>query len=92
MTKEYVDSASTVFKLLGHPLRLRLVELLELYKEVTVTGLVELTGRPKSTVSFSLNRLKRAGLLKVRRVSNERYYSLAQAFLPNLIKCIRDCE
>ena len=87
-----VENASAVFKLLGHPLRLRLVELLELYEEATVNRLAELTSRPQSTVSLYLNRLKGSGLLKVRRAGNERHYSLACNSIPQMLECVRTCE
>lgn len=86
-----VDFASSMFKMLGHPLRLRLVELLDVHGEKTVNELAELCGEPQPTVSLYLNRLKTLGLLGSRRAGNQTYYFVSQPKLGTLLDCIRDC-
>ncbi len=92
MSTEKIDFAAEMFKLLGHPLRLRLVELLDLHGETTVNELSERTSQPQSTVSLYLNKLKGSGLLKSRRDGNQTYYSVAEAKLHVLLNCLRGCE
>lgn len=87
-----VDFAANMFKMLGHPLRLRLVELLDIYGEKTVNELAELSGQSQPTVSLYLNRLKTLGLLTSRRSGNQSFYCLAHPKLPVLLDCIRDCS
>ena len=92
MDQEKVEFATAMFKLLGHPLRLRLVELLDLHGEKTVNELAELTEQVQSTVSLYLNRLKNSGLLKSRRDGNQTFYSLNEPKLTKLLDCMRECE
>ncbi len=92
MSEEKIQFATSVFKLLGHPLRLRIVELLEIHGEETVNRISELTQQPQSTVSLYLNRLKNSGLLKSRRAGNQTFYSIAEEKLPTLLNCIRGCD
>lgn len=86
-----VEFAASMFKLLGHPLRLRLVELLDLHGEKTVNQLSDLCQQPQSVVSLYLNRLKASGLLGNRREGNQTYYFVRHPKVSILIDCIRDC-
>jgi DNA-binding transcriptional ArsR family regulator len=86
-----LEFAAGMFKMLGHPLRLQLVEMLDLHGEKTVNELAELCGQPQPTVSLYLNRLKTLGLLGCRRKGNQSYYSLAHPQLPTLLECVRSC-
>ena len=60
MTDDKIEFATSMFKLLGHPLRLRIVEILDLRGEMMVNDIAELTEQPQSTVSLYLNKLKNA--------------------------------
>lgn len=91
MKDDKVEFATAMFKLLGHPLRLRLVELLDVHGEKTVNDLAELTEQAQSAVSLYLNRLKGSGLLKSRRDGNQTYYSVAEPKLRTLLNCLREC-
>lgn len=86
-----VEFASSMFKMLGHPLRLKLVELLDVHGEKTVNELAELSSEPQPTVSLYLNRLKTLGLLGSRRAGNQTYYFVSHPKLGTLLDCIRDC-
>jgi ArsR family transcriptional regulator len=86
-----LEFAATMFKMLGHPLRLQLVELLDVHGEKTVNELAELCEQSQPTVSLYLNRLKTLGLLGSRRAGNQTFYFLAHPKLPTLLDCIRDC-
>ncbi len=92
LSLEMLEFASGMFKMLGHPLRLQLVELLDLHGPTTVNGLAELTGQAQPTVSLYLNRLKGLGLLGSRREGKETYYFLVHPKLPILLDCVRDCS
>lgn len=80
-----------MFKLLGHPLRLRIVELLDIHGERSVNDIAELTDQAQSTVSLYLNRLKNSGLLKSRRDGNQTFYSLNEPKLAIMLDCLRGC-
>lgn len=92
LSAEKLEFASSMFKMLGHPLRLQLVELLDVHGEKTVNELAELCQQSQPTVSLYLNRLKTLGLLGSRRSGNQTYYFLAHPKIPTLLDCIRDCQ
>lgn len=91
MTDDKIEFATSMFKLLGHPLRLRIVEILDLRGEMMVNDIAELTEQPQSTVSLYLNKLKNCGLLKSRRDGNQTYYSVNEPKLHILLNCLRGC-
>lgn len=91
MADEKIEFATSMFKLLGHPLRLRIVEILDLEGEMTVNDIAEATGQHQSTVSNYLNKFKNRGLLQGRREGNQTYYSLAEPKLTTLLNCLRGC-
>ena len=91
LTEDTLEFATSMFKLLGHPLRLRIVEVLDTYGEKNVNELAEITEQSQSTVSFYLNRLKNSGLLKKRRDGNQTYYSVDEPKISVLLNCLRGC-
>ena len=91
LSSSKLELASSMFKMLGHPLRLQLVELLDVYGERTVNELADLCAQPQSAVSLYLNRLKALKLLGSRREGNQTYYFLSHPQLPVMLDCIRAC-
>ncbi|MCE1228690.1 MAG: metalloregulator ArsR/SmtB family transcription factor [Firmicutes bacterium] len=76
MSKTDVASLVDLFKVLGHPLRLRLLALLK-EGELCVCQLVEILDVPTSTVSERLKELRSAGLLEERKEGRWVHYRLA---------------
>ena len=70
-----VEAIATVFKLLGDPTRVRLVDALT-HGERCVCDLATLAGLSESAVSHQLRLLRTARLVKVRRTGRQAYYSL----------------
>ncbi len=66
------------FRLLGEPLRLKLLAALW-EKERTVNELVETTGANQSNISKHLQVMAQGGLVKRRREKTSTYYSIADA-------------
>jgi ArsR family transcriptional regulator len=91
LSAEKLEFASGMFKMLGHPLRLQLVEMLDLHGETTVNELAELVNQPQPTVSLYLNRLKSLGLLGSRRAGNQTFYFVAHPKIGTLLDCVRGC-
>ncbi len=85
------EFAASMFKLLGHPLRLHIVEILDLHGRLSVNEIAEKTQMPQPTVSLYLNRLKTLGLLGSTRAANQTYYFITHPKLPTLLDCIREC-
>jgi ArsR family transcriptional regulator len=70
-----VEAVSEVFKLLGDPTRVRLVDALT-HGERCVCDLATLVGMTESAVSHQLRLLRAARLVRVRRSGRLAYYSL----------------
>jgi ArsR family transcriptional regulator, lead/cadmium/zinc/bismuth-responsive transcriptional repressor len=70
-----VESVAEVFKLLGDPTRVRMVDALT-HGERCVCDLATLLGLSESAVSHQLRLLRTARLVRVRRTGRLAYYSL----------------
>lgn len=83
-----LEEAAAVLKAVAHPVRLRIVELLE-PGEMTVTELLTCLGTQQSYTSQQLNILKSRGVVAARRQGNQIYYSIANPGAIKVIQCIR---
>ena len=70
-----VESVAQVFKLLGDPTRVRIVDALS-HGERCVCDLAALVGMTESAVSHQLRLLRTARLVRVRRAGRMAFYSL----------------
>lgn len=86
---ELLARMAEVLRVLAHPQRLRIVELLQIEEEAPVHGIVVCLGLPQAAVSQHLNHMKRAGLLKSERRSKEVWYSIADPSSLTILDCIR---
>lgn len=77
-----------LFKALGHPVRVRLLELL-VPGERAVSGLLADTGAEASLLSQHLAVLRRAGLVLARRDGNAVHYRLAHESVADLLLAAR---
>jgi ArsR family transcriptional regulator len=86
-----IDAASEVIKMLGHPLRLRLVEALE-RGEQTVSGLAGALRAEQAIVSQQLIKLRGRGIVDCRRVGVNVYYGIRNRRVLKILDCIRGCR
>jgi len=85
----YVELRAKIFKALGHPSRLKMVESL-FDGERCVCELQVVVGSDISTVSKHLNILKEAGILQDERRGTNIYYSLRLKCVANFLGCVED--
>jgi DNA-binding transcriptional ArsR family regulator len=85
---EDLERMAQVLKLLAHPHRLKLVELLE-RKPEAVHSLVARLYLPQGTVSQHLNQMRRAGLVSAERRGKEVWYRIADPRALTILDCIR---
>lgn len=78
-----------MFKALGHPIRLRVVELVA-DGEKSVTELVDAIGAEPSNMSRHLSVLKRAGIVGDRKEGLNVYYRLELPCVANFFTCVTD--
>ena len=86
--QERLERAAAVLKTVAHPLRLRIVELLE-GGERTVGDLQEALGVTQSLTSQHLSQMRMRGVLAARREGTAVYYSIANPDVVKVIHCIR---
>jgi ArsR family transcriptional regulator, lead/cadmium/zinc/bismuth-responsive transcriptional repressor len=79
-----VEAVADVFKLLGDPTRVRLVDALT-HGERCVCDLAQLIGLTESAVSHQLRLLRAARLVRVRRAGRLAYYSLDDHHVVGLV-------
>ena len=79
-----VDAIADVFKLLGDPTRVRLVDALT-HGERCVCDLAKLVGLSESAVSHQLRLLRAAHLVRVRRAGRLAFYSLDDHHVVGLV-------
>ncbi len=85
----YLELRAKIFKALGHPSRLKMVESL-FDGERCVCELQATVGSDMSTVSKHLNILKEAGILQDERRGTNIYYSLRMKCVANFLGCVED--
>lgn len=85
---EILERAAQTLKVLAHPHRLRLIEILEREKQLPVHFLVEETGLPQAVISQHLNQMRRIGLLASERRGKEVWYSISDPRPLSILHCI----
>ncbi len=87
-------TVNMMFRAFSDPIRLRILHLLQVEKEMCVGDLVAVLRVPQPTASRHLSYLRRSGLVGTRKASLWTYYSLLHArnsFHRELLKCLKSC-
>ena len=85
-TKDRLTNHAAIFKAMGHPTRLFIIEQLA-RKEKSVLDLTEMVGSQISTVSRHLSVLKNAGIVRDNRRGYQVYYSLRFPCVLDFFSC-----
>lgn len=85
---DLLEEAAECLKILGHPVRLRIVDIL-MQGEFPVHRIAELCDLPPHQTSEHLRLLKGHGLLHAQRRGRAVFYRIADPRLPQLLQCIR---
>lgn len=78
-----------VLKLLAHPKRLRIIDLLETSGEAPVHDLMERLALPQSATSSHLNLMRHVGLVESERRGKEVWYRLGDRRSLAILNCMR---
>jgi len=81
------DSEADIFKVLGHPIRLKIVAGL-CAKECNVKHIWECLGLPQATVSQHLALMKNKGIIEGKRDGVEVHYSVVHPLAKKLVDII----
>lgn len=87
---EKVEKAADILKSVAHPLRLRILELLE-SDEMAVGEIQEFLGISQSLTSQQLSLMKARGILKSRKKGKQVYYCVERPEVIQVIDCLRKC-
>ena len=88
---QVLERAARVIRVVGHPLRLRLLEALEA-GERNVSELVATTQTSQAMVSQHLAILRAEGVVGFRRDGGRIYYRITEPKVHRILDCIRDCD
>ncbi len=86
---EFLARVAEVLRLLAHPHRLKIVELLEGTDGLPVHAITDRLGLAHAATSQHLNRMRRAGVLKAVRFGREVRYRIADERSISILDCIR---
>ena len=88
---QQVDRAAAMLKVLAHPKRMAIVDLLGKEEKMTVTEIYTQLEMPQAIASQHLITLKDRGVLKSVKAGTKIYYSLSVPQLTDVIRCLEDC-
>jgi ArsR family transcriptional regulator len=83
--------AAEIIKMLGHPERLKIVEVLE-DGEATVSAIRDTLNVPQAIVSQHLARMRGAGIVAARREGVNVFYRVVEPKVWHVLQCIRTCD
>jgi DNA-binding transcriptional ArsR family regulator len=89
MDDRFFEEAAEVLKIMGHPLRLKIAQVLN-QGEQTVGAIANAIGASQSATSQHLKIMKMKGILASRRDSTCVYYSVARPEVFKILRCIQD--
>jgi len=91
LNQDLAGRRAETLKALGHPHRLRIVDLL-CHQEHCVGDIAEALSLESAIVSQQLKILRLSGLVKVQKKNGFSFYSLAIPNLRKLLECLKTCE
>jgi ArsR family transcriptional regulator len=88
---EILNQTADVIKVLGHPDRLRIVEVLE-DGEKSVSEIQEILDLPQAIVSQHLAKMRGWDIVAPRRDGIHVYYRILEPKVEHILHCIRHCD
>ena len=87
---EEAAEVAELFRLIGDPVRARILYALTGATEMCVGDLALALGVPENSVSYALRLLRTAGVVRKRREGRLVYYRLVDGFMVQLLELLRD--
>ena len=92
LNSEDLLSSASMLKVLGHPIRISIIELLEESSKMSVTEIFKALRIEQAIASHHLNTLKNKRILSSERVGKNTYYSVSHPGLIAAVKSVRGCQ
>jgi DNA-binding transcriptional ArsR family regulator len=89
LTEEAVEDTAHVLRCLGHPLRLRILDVLEKDGECTVTQIYEALAVEQAVASQHLTTMWDKGILSRRKDGVHVFYGIADDRALKVLSCVR---
>lgn len=90
LPEPFLEAMAEVIRLIGHPLRLRILEYLDLHGECTVNEIIAGIHGQQSAVSQHLNKMRLAAIVSCRREGRQVYYRIAAVNAVTILNCLRN--
>lgn len=87
-----MEKVCGILKAIAHPVRVSVVDLLEIHQEMSVGDLQERLSIEQATLSHHLITMKDKNILQCRREGKNMLYSLKEKRLVKILECMADCE
>lgn len=83
-----IEKAAYVLKAVAHPLRIKIILLLQENTEMSVSAIYKDLNAEQSLISHHLINMRDKGILDIRRSGKNIYYFLVDESVANVIDCI----
>lgn len=87
----HLHRAADAIRVLGHPDRLRILEVLE-QRSCPVTEVQDILGLEQAIVSQHLARLRQYGIVQAHREGVNVFYEVVEPKVRHILECIRTCD
>ncbi len=84
--EECIHYTARTLKAVAHPLRLKILCILDGTTEISVLDIVDQVGTSQSNISYHLSALRDKGILASRKDANKVYYRIGDSKILKLIK------
>lgn len=88
---EKLQSAINMLKVIAHPIRLAIVDLLTKNTRMTVLDIQVALGLEQAIASQQITLMEDKGVLKAEKVGRNKYVSLRFPNMQTIVNCLEDC-
>ncbi len=88
---DFVKDVSKVIKTLGHPDRLRIVELLK-FEDLKVKEIQERLGLTQAVTSQHLRQMYHLGIVRSKRIGQSVAYSIGSPLVTKMLHCLEETQ
>jgi len=92
MDAQKLERIADILKCIAHPVRLRVMELLQQQEPRTVSEIRTALGIEQSLLSHHLTKMKDKGILQAVRQGKHIHYQLTDRQLTKLFDCMEKCD
>lgn len=86
-----LEEAANRLRVMAHPVRIAIIEMLEKNKQMNVTQIYEKLNLEQAAASNHLTLMKTYGILESRRAGKNTIYSVKTQALSKILECIKKC-